>query len=57
MNCPQCGMECKELVEGYCQDCTDENYNNLFKHQSELEHWESLTAKEKERKIKGTRDE
>jgi hypothetical protein len=57
MNCPQCGMECKELVEGYCQDCTDENYNNLFKHQAELEHWESLTAKEKERKIKGTRDE
>jgi len=49
--CPQCGEEAEDLVEGYCQECTDQNYSELFDHQHRFDEWQKLSEKEKDRRI------
>lgn len=49
--CPQCGEDCEELVEGYCQECTDQNYKNLNEFEAQKRWWNSLPDEEKDRQI------
>ena len=49
--CTQCGEDCNEFVEGYCKDCTDQNYKELNDFQRSLVWWDSLTNKEREFEI------
>ena len=50
--CPQCGEDAEQLVEGYCQDCTNDNYSNLFRHNFEFNEWNNLSDKERQDRIK-----
>lgn len=51
-NCPQCGCFCDELVEGYCEDCTESNYHDLLSHILSQDIWNSLTDEQKTLAIK-----
>lgn len=50
-DCPQCGEECSELVEGYCSDCTHENYNEIQAFEAQRKWWSGLSDEERKRQI------
>lgn len=50
--CPQCGEECDQLTEGYCERCRDQRQQQLDDHNFSFSEWESLTADQKEQRIK-----
>ncbi len=52
--CPQCGSDCFELYDGYCQPCRDERQQQLDDHNFRFSEWERLTADQKEQRIKNT---
>lgn len=49
--CPQCGEDCDELIEGYCHDCTKQNYNEIEVNAAQERWWNSLSEEEKHRQI------
>lgn len=51
--CPQCGedVEVDLLVEGYCQACTEENYNELRTNEAQNTWWRSLSEAERHQHI------
>lgn len=51
LSCPQCGEDCEDLIEGYCQECTDQNYNELQAHEAQERWWNSLSEEEKKRQV------
>jgi predicted amidophosphoribosyltransferase len=46
-DCPQCGEETKELHEGYCEQCCNENQAALDRHNHEYEYWQRLNDEER----------
>lgn len=50
-DCPQCGEECDELIEGFCRDCTDNNYNEIAVNIAQERWWNSLSEEEKRRQV------
>lgn len=52
LHCPQCGEEAEELVEGYCQECTNDNYSELFAHNCRKERWARMNEQERENEIR-----
>lgn len=51
LHCPQCGEECEELVEGYCQECANDNYNEIFAHNYQQERWARMNEQERQDEI------
>jgi len=52
MHCPQCGNDCDRLDEGYCPDCTRENYAQLFAHNFEYRRWQQMSDSERSDEIR-----
>ncbi len=46
MYCPQCGEETEQLVEGYCQDCANDNYAAIFEREWQQERWARMNEQE-----------
>ena len=51
-DCPQCGDECDELVEGVCSFCATENQQQLDQHNASFDRWEKLTDGQRDSEIK-----
>ncbi|MCA9340431.1 MAG: hypothetical protein KDA17_05945 [Candidatus Saccharibacteria bacterium] len=52
LHCPQCGEYVEGLVEGYCQECTNNNYSELFEHNWQQERWARMNEQEREHEIR-----
>lgn len=52
LHCPQCGEDAEGLIEGYCQECTNDNYNELFSHNWQQERWSRMNEQERENEIR-----
>ena len=52
-DCPQCGMETQELVEGYCEYCWAANKAELDTHNRDYDRWQGLTDQQRWHEIQG----
>lgn len=51
-NCPQCGEKAEVFVEGYCQDCTNNNYMELTEFSWARERWARMSQQERMQEIR-----
>lgn len=52
LHCPQCGDPTKELHEGYCEECCQQNQIELDKHNAEYDHWNRMDDERREEAIR-----
>lgn len=54
-DCPQCGYETAQLIEGYCPQCYADNQHALDLHNAQYDRWQRMTDAERSAEIRKER--